>query len=145
MPSEIKMQITWVKHSEYDESAVHQLYQPMLSSGRGFGAQRVDIFCSGVCASSLCKWGNLVAGNVSEDVRILTRNSINEPGEPDGIVLSAATSFWLPVSRQRIWSRSLRDRDNGTVSLSCVQLLLILMQMRTCYYYKKPGMISQVR
>jgi hypothetical protein len=40
MLTDIKMQVTWVEHSEYDESAVHQLYRPILSSGRGFGAQR---------------------------------------------------------------------------------------------------------
>jgi len=71
----------------------------------------VDNFCSGVCASSLHNWGDLVAGNMSEDVRILTRKSINEPGEPDGIVLSAATSVWLPVSRQRLFD-FLRDEQS---------------------------------
>ncbi|KAG6754494.1 hypothetical protein POTOM_042533 [Populus tomentosa] len=154
MLTDSKMQVTWVEHSEYDESAVHQLYRPILRSGRGFGAQRwlaalqryyegmamimspsilgedqavinlggkksmlklarrmVDNFCSGVCASSLHNWGNLVAGNVSEDVRILTRKSIDEPGEPDGIVLSAATSVWLPVSRQRLFD-FLRDEQS---------------------------------
>ena len=40
MLTDSKMQVTWVEHSEYDESAVHQLYRPILSSGRGFGAQR---------------------------------------------------------------------------------------------------------
>ncbi|KAJ6410793.1 hypothetical protein OIU84_007531 [Salix udensis] len=35
-----KMQVTWVEHSEYDESAVHQLYRHILNSGMGFGAQR---------------------------------------------------------------------------------------------------------
>lgn len=34
------MQVTWVEHAEYDESAVHQLYRPLLGSGMGFGAQR---------------------------------------------------------------------------------------------------------
>lgn len=33
-------QVTWVEHAEYDESQVHQLYRPLLSSGMGFGAQR---------------------------------------------------------------------------------------------------------
>lgn len=33
-------QVTWVEHAEYDESTVHQLYRPLLSSGMGFGAQR---------------------------------------------------------------------------------------------------------
>ncbi|XP_048229112.1 homeobox-leucine zipper protein ANTHOCYANINLESS 2 isoform X2 [Ricinus communis] len=143
--------VTWVEHSEYDESAVHQLYRSILSSGKGFGAQRwvatlqrycecmtilmsptisgedqtvmslsgkksmlklaqrmVDNFCSGVCASSLRKWDKLLVGNIGEDVRILTRKNINDPGEPPGIVLSAATSVWLPVMRQRLFD-FLRD------------------------------------
>lgn len=33
-------QVTWVEHAEYDESQIHQLYRPLLSSGMGFGAQR---------------------------------------------------------------------------------------------------------
>ncbi|XP_057425696.1 homeobox-leucine zipper protein ANTHOCYANINLESS 2-like [Lotus japonicus] len=32
--------ITWVDHSQYDESVVHQLYRPLVNSGIGFGAQR---------------------------------------------------------------------------------------------------------
>ncbi|MBA0562856.1 hypothetical protein Golob_007877, partial [Gossypium lobatum] len=32
--------VIWVEHAEYDESQVHQLYRPLLSSGVGFGAQR---------------------------------------------------------------------------------------------------------
>lgn len=34
------MQVTWVEHSEYDESAVHPLFKPLVRSGLGFGAQR---------------------------------------------------------------------------------------------------------
>lgn len=52
---DIKMQIAWLEHSEYDESAVHELYRPVLSSGRGFGAQRwvatLQRFCE--CAAIL--------------------------------------------------------------------------------------------
>ena len=29
-----------MEHAEYDDSQVHQLYRPLLSSGMGFGAQR---------------------------------------------------------------------------------------------------------
>ncbi|OAY48269.1 hypothetical protein MANES_06G145500v8 [Manihot esculenta] len=143
--------VTWVEHSEYDESAVHQLYRSVLSSGLAFGARRwvatlqrycecmsilmsptisaedqtvinisgkksmlklarrmVDNFCSGVCASSVHKWDKLLVGNVGEDMRILTRKNINDPGEPPGIVLSAATSVWLPVMRDRLFD-FLRD------------------------------------
>lgn len=60
-------------------------------------------FCAGVCASTVHNWNKLTAGNVSEDVRVMTRNSVNDPGEPPGIVLSAATSVWLPVSPQRLF------------------------------------------
>ncbi|KAM7476380.1 hypothetical protein LguiB_023623 [Lonicera macranthoides] len=138
--------VTWVEHTEYDESAVHQLYRPLISAGMGFGAQRwvatlqrqceclailmsssvpsrdhnpitavgrrsmlklaqrmTDNFCAGVCASTVHKWNKLCAGNVDEDVRVMTRQSVDDPGEPPGIVLSAATSVWLPVSPQRLF------------------------------------------
>ncbi|XP_039061410.1 homeobox-leucine zipper protein ANTHOCYANINLESS 2-like [Hibiscus syriacus] len=72
-------------------------------------AQRMtDNFCAGVCASTVHKWNKLNAGNVDEDVRVMTRKSVDDPGEPSGIVLSAATSVWLPVSPQRLFD-FLRD------------------------------------
>ncbi|XP_023006686.1 homeobox-leucine zipper protein ANTHOCYANINLESS 2-like [Cucurbita maxima] len=143
--------VTWVEHAEYDDSQVHQLYRPLLSSGMGFGAQRwvatlqrqceclailmssaapirdhtaitaggrrsmlklaqrmTANFCAGVCASTVHKWNKLNAGSVDEDVRVMTRKSVDDPGEPPGIVLSAATSVWLPVSPQRLFD-FLRD------------------------------------
>ncbi|KAK7294993.1 hypothetical protein RJT34_17894 [Clitoria ternatea] len=143
--------VTWVEHAEYDESQVHQLYRPLLSSGMGFGAQRwvatlqrqceclaiimssanpsrehsainaggrrsmlklaqrmTNNFCAGVCASTVHKWNKLNAGNVGEDVRVMTRKSVDDPGEPPGIVLSAATSVWLPVSPSKLFD-FLRD------------------------------------
>ncbi|KAE8701006.1 Homeobox-leucine zipper protein ROC6 [Hibiscus syriacus] len=143
--------VTWVEHAEYDETEVHQLYRPILSSGMGFGAQRwvatlqrqceclailmsttvptrdhtaitasgrrsmlklaqrmTNNFCAGVCASTVHKWNILNVGNVDEDVRVMTRKSVDDPGEPPGIVLSAATSVWLPVSPQRLFD-FLRD------------------------------------
>ncbi|CAN1793182.1 Homeobox-leucine zipper protein ANTHOCYANINLESS 2 [Linum perenne] len=72
-------------------------------------AQRMtDNFCAGVCASTVHKWNKLNGGNVEEDVRVMTRKSVDDPGEPPGIVLSAATSVWLPVSPQRLFD-FLRD------------------------------------
>lgn len=67
-------------------------------------AQRMTYnFCSGICASSVRKWDKLRVGNVGEDVRVLTRKNINDPGEPPGVVLCAATSVWIPVTRQRVF------------------------------------------
>ncbi|KAJ0439305.1 putative transcription factor & lipid binding HD-SAD family [Helianthus annuus] len=74
-------------------------------------AQRMtDNFCAGVCASTVYKWNKLRANNVDEDVRVMTRQSVDDPGEPPGIVLSAATSVWLPVSPQRLFD-FLRDEQ----------------------------------
>lgn len=67
-------------------------------------AQRmVDNFCTGVCASTVGKWDKLHVGNVGEDVKVMTRKSVDDPGEPPGIVLSAATSVWIPVPQQRLF------------------------------------------
>lgn len=72
-------------------------------------AQRMtNNFCAGVCASTVHKWNKLNGGNVGEDVRVMTRKSVDDPGEPPGVVLSAATSVWLPVSPQRVFD-FLRD------------------------------------
>ncbi|XP_075501070.1 homeobox-leucine zipper protein HDG1-like [Primulina tabacum] len=138
--------VTWVEHSEYDESVVHQLYRQLISAGMGFGAQRwvatlqrqceclailmsssvpnpdqtaitsggrrsmlklsqrmTNNFCAGVCASTLHKWNKLNTGNMDEDIRVMTRKSVDDPGEPPGIVVSAATSVWLPVTPQRLF------------------------------------------
>ncbi|KAK6142832.1 hypothetical protein DH2020_023180 [Rehmannia glutinosa] len=56
----------------------------------------------GRVASTVHKWNKLRTENVDEDVRVMTRKSVDDPGEP-GIVLSAATSVWLPVSPQRLF------------------------------------------
>ena len=72
-------------------------------------AQRMTYnFCAGVCASSVHKWSKLSVSNVGEDVRVMTRKNINDPGEPHGVVLSAATSVWTPITQQRLFD-FLRD------------------------------------
>ncbi|XP_048139040.1 homeobox-leucine zipper protein HDG1 isoform X2 [Rhodamnia argentea] len=139
--------VTWIEHSEYDETAVHPLYHSFLSSGMGFSAQRwmaslqrhceclltfisstssnedssgmnasgrrnmlklaqrmTDNFCSGICASPLHDWEILHLGNMSGDVRVTTRKNAGRPGEPPGIVLSAATSIWMPIAHGTVFN-----------------------------------------
>ncbi|CAH8391634.1 unnamed protein product [Eruca vesicaria subsp. sativa] len=63
-------------------------------------AQRMKLnFYSGITASPIHKWEKLLAENVGQDTRILTRKSL----EPSGVVLSAAKSMWLPVTQQRLF------------------------------------------
>ncbi len=71
-------------------------------------AQRMtNNFCAGVSASTVHTWTTL-SGTGEDDVRVMTRKSVDNPGEPHGIVLSAATSLWLPVAPQRVFE-FLRD------------------------------------
>ncbi|KAG7033934.1 Homeobox-leucine zipper protein PROTODERMAL FACTOR 2, partial [Cucurbita argyrosperma subsp. argyrosperma] len=56
----------------------------------------VTSFCAGVGASSVHAWTALPIA-AGDDVRVVTRKSTDEPGRPPGVVLSAATSFWIPV------------------------------------------------
>ncbi|XP_057472163.1 homeobox-leucine zipper protein PROTODERMAL FACTOR 2-like [Actinidia eriantha] len=59
-------------------------------------------FCTGVGASTAHAWTTL-SGSGADDVRVMTRKSMDDPGRPPGIVLSAATSFWLPVPPKRVF------------------------------------------
>uniref|UniRef100_A0A803M0G9 Uncharacterized protein n=1 Tax=Chenopodium quinoa TaxID=63459 RepID=A0A803M0G9_CHEQI len=65
-------------------------------------------FSSGLCASSACRWEKLQVGGLGADVCVMSRVSVDEPGEPSGVVLSASTSVWIPVPRQHIFE-FLRD------------------------------------
>ncbi|KAH9606681.1 hypothetical protein KSS87_014890 [Heliosperma pusillum] len=70
----------------------------------------VTSFCSGVGASTAHTWTTL-SGSGADDVRVMTRKSMDDPGRPPGIVLSAATSFWLPVPPNRVFD-FLRDENS---------------------------------
>ncbi|KAA8515478.1 hypothetical protein F0562_018911 [Nyssa sinensis] len=67
-------------------------------------------FCTGVGASTAHTWTTL-SGSGADDVRVMTRKSMDDPGRPPGIVLSAATSFWIPVPPKRIFD-FLRDENS---------------------------------
>ncbi|GMH30276.1 hypothetical protein Nepgr_032119 [Nepenthes gracilis] len=67
-------------------------------------------FCNGVGASTAHGWTTL-SGSGADDIRVMTRKSIDDPGRPPGIVLSAATSFWMPVAPKRVFD-FLRDENS---------------------------------
>ncbi|CAM8905708.1 unnamed protein product [Rhodiola kirilowii] len=74
-------------------------------------AERMVIsFCGGVGASTAHTWTTL-SGTNADDVRVMTRKSMDDPGRPPGIVLSAATSFWIPVPPKRAFD-FLRDENS---------------------------------
>ncbi|KAJ0987295.1 hypothetical protein J5N97_005651 [Dioscorea zingiberensis] len=66
-------------------------------------AQRmVNNFCTSISASNGHRWTTL-SGLNDVGVRVTVHKS-TDPGQPNGVVLSAATSIWLPVSCQRVFS-----------------------------------------
>ncbi|TVU16173.1 hypothetical protein EJB05_39725 [Eragrostis curvula] len=75
-------------------------------------------FCGGVTASAAHQWTTL-SGSGAEDVRVMTRKSVDDPGRPPGIVLNAATSFWLPVPPKRVFDFL---RDESSRSEACISL-----------------------
>ncbi|KAI5084850.1 hypothetical protein GOP47_0001019, partial [Adiantum capillus-veneris] len=71
-------------------------------------------FCGGVSASTAHTWVTLAgSGGAADDVRVLIRKSVDDPGRPPGIVLSAATSLWLPLPPSKVFS-FLRDERYRT-------------------------------
>ena len=90
-------------------------------------AQRMVMsFCGGVTASAAHQWTTL-SGSGAEDVRVMTRKSVDDPGRPPGIVLNAATSFWLPVPPKRVFDFL---RDESSRSEACTAPLPYQMHQR---------------
>ena len=76
-------------------------------------AQRMtNNFCAGVCASTVHKWNKLNASNVDEDVRVMTRKSVDDPGEP--VVVRGVRDA---VDQCRVW-----DVDKGWFKVLCVTI-----------------------
>lgn len=83
-------------------------------------------FCTGVGASTAHAWTTLSATE-SADVRVMTRKSMDDPGRPPGIVLSAATSFRIPVAAKGVFS-ILRDENSRSEVEFCLLLFFLSLQ-----------------
>ncbi|XP_056844827.1 homeobox-leucine zipper protein HDG2 isoform X2 [Raphanus sativus] len=67
-------------------------------------------FFDGVTASTADVWCNL-PDYTGDRVRVMTRKSMNDPGKPEGLILCAAHSFWVPVTPITVFDY-LRDENN---------------------------------
>ncbi|TVU16097.1 hypothetical protein EJB05_39646 [Eragrostis curvula] len=88
---------------EHDSAAVTlEGKRSMLKLAR----RMMENFCAGVSASSAREWSKLdgLTGSIGADVRVMVRKSVDEPGMPPGVVLSAATSVWIPVMAERLFN-----------------------------------------
>ncbi|KAL6635204.1 hypothetical protein ACP70R_027875 [Stipagrostis hirtigluma subsp. patula] len=59
-------------------------------------------FCASLSASQLHRWTTLSGPN-DVGVRVMVHRS-TDPGQPSGVVLSAATTIWLPVPCDRVFA-----------------------------------------
>ncbi|KAJ4793810.1 Homeobox-leucine zipper protein ROC8 [Rhynchospora pubera] len=73
----------------------------------------VNNFCASLSASQMHRWTAL-SGASDEGVRVTVHRS-SEPGQPSGVVLSAATSIWLPVSCERVFNFLKDERSQWDV------------------------------
>ncbi|KAJ3695947.1 hypothetical protein LUZ60_001324 [Juncus effusus] len=62
----------------------------------------VGNFCASLSASQMHRWTTL-SGLNDVGVRVTVHRS-SDPGQPNGVVLSAATSLWLPISCDRVFT-----------------------------------------
>uniref|UniRef100_A0A0D9WN36 Homeobox domain-containing protein n=1 Tax=Leersia perrieri TaxID=77586 RepID=A0A0D9WN36_9ORYZ len=62
----------------------------------------VSSFCSSLGASQMHQWTTL-SGSNEVSVRVTMHRS-TDPGQPNGVVLSAATSIWLPVPCDHVFA-----------------------------------------
>ncbi|EEF34449.1 homeobox-leucine zipper protein HDG11 [Ricinus communis] len=64
-------------------------------------AQRMaNSFCSSISTSNSHRW-TAISGSNEVGVRV---HKSTDPGQPNGVVLNAATTFWLPVSPQNVFN-----------------------------------------
>lgn len=77
-------------------------------------AQRmVNNFCASISTSHGHRWTTL-SGMNEVGVRVTVHKSM-DPGQSNGVVLSAATTIWLPVSPQTIFNFFKNDRTRSQV------------------------------
>ena len=63
----------------------------------------VGSFCASLSSSPLQRW-TLLSGTTDVSVRVSTHRSTDSGGQPNGVVLSAATSIWLPVPGDHVFA-----------------------------------------
>ncbi|KAK1301956.1 Homeobox-leucine zipper protein ROC8 [Acorus calamus] len=64
----------------------------------------ISNFCASISASNGDRWTAL-SGSGSDDIGVrISVHKSTDPGRPNGVVLSAATSLWLPVPCQNVFN-----------------------------------------
>lgn len=73
----------------------------------------VSSFCGGMTASPQHQWTTMPGAAGNEVCVRVSMNQGAQPGHPNGVVLGAATSVWLPVPADHVFG-FLRDENTRT-------------------------------
>jgi homeobox-leucine zipper protein len=89
----------------------------------------VSSFCASLSSSQLHRW-TMLSGPNDVGVRVMVHRS-TDPGQPSGVVLSAATSIWLPVPCDRVFAFVRDENTRSQVSASaCRSVFSVLHSAR---------------
>jgi homeobox-leucine zipper protein len=94
----------------------------------------VNNFCANLSASQMHRW-TAISGVDNDSVQVTVHRS-SEPGQPSGIVLSAATSIWLPVSCERVFNFLKDERSQVSTSSfkTCIKCCLVYFPFTSTYF-----------
>ena len=96
-------------------------------------AQRmVNNFCANVGAANGHKWTTL-SGLNDVGVRVTLHKS-TDAGQPNGVVLSAATSIWLPISTERVFSFFKDEQTRTQVSVQLLEMTILRYLSFRCIF-----------
>lgn len=95
-------------------------------------------FYTGFGVSTAQRWTTLSGSGFDDDVIMLTRRNIDDPGSPPGTILSAATSYWIPVPPKIVFDflRDVNSRSEWDI-LSSHELVQEMAQIMN--YGHDPG------
>ncbi|KAL5131001.1 2-carboxy-1,4-naphthoquinone phytyltransferase, chloroplastic [Glycine soja] len=96
------------KGAEVVKGAIFMLYALLVAFGL---IKALPLTCIIFMAKYFCVRLHALFGVALALGLVLARKSVDDPGRPPGIVLSAATSFWLPVPPKRVFD-FLRDENS---------------------------------
>jgi hypothetical protein len=99
----------------------------------------VSSFCASMTASQHHQWTHM-PGPAGNDVCVrVSMHRNGDPGQPNGVVLSAATSVWLPVASDHVFA-FVRDESTRSQVPSLASLLSLLLCVYIVTYVLTPLM-----
>ncbi|CAN1191763.1 Homeobox-leucine zipper protein ROC5 [Linum perenne] len=98
-------EVTWLEHSEYDESLIHGMLRPVINSGLGFGARRwlTNLQRSCECANILKSCGTWTKEPSLNVMRLSHRMVKNFFSGVVSCNTNTSTSIWLPTMKERLF------------------------------------------